>query len=152
MSAEDMSQKTPRGSARAARRARQENSSYKRATDRAPGKPTAPANCPFPPSRTVDKLDALFGGSRALFPPRELIPDDFRKSYNVWHKLAERWFFQGLTTRDIFLWKDGVDSTQALCHLAAALKSMDISQEDKLASVAWMMWLWAAGFENQGDE
>lgn len=70
----------------------------------------------------------------------ENIPSEFYKN-NKWTKLVVTWFYSGLNSK-VLKQKQGIDKRKALRHLQAIMASFDISHEDKIAGVAYLMSLW----------
>jgi hypothetical protein len=72
------------------------------------------------------------------------IPSEFYDGYTFWNKLVTKWFFVGLSERDMnaITPKENIDTTKAMKHLRAIMTNLEIKHEDKEASIAYLMSLW----------
>lgn len=82
---------------------------------------------------TVDVLE--------LMPAHKDIPDNFENK-DRWVEWQQKWFFSGLSKKDIPNPKPGIDIDKALKHLNAIQRSWAIKHEHKEAGVAYLASLW----------
>jgi hypothetical protein len=94
--------------------------------------------------KKVSGVEMTFGGgTKKLLPPMCDIPEEFDLPGNTkWNKIISMWFFQGLPPETKFIPKDGIDSNDALRHIAAILRSFEPKHEHKESGCAYLMSLW----------
>lgn len=80
-----------------------------------------------------------FDGVTELMPAD--IPDEFYGSCNAYAKHAQTWFSQGIAKSGLRA-KSGINSTNAIRHMAIIMHSWDPKHEDKIAAVAYLMSQW----------
>ena len=89
----------------------------------------------------VDQVTLAFPANVGKFlPARDDIPEEFWQHGNPWAKLVSTWFFSGLPRLPMF--KEGVDASMAVRHLATCMGSFEPKHEHKTAGVASLMSLW----------
>jgi hypothetical protein len=95
------------------------------------------------PKKVIDVEIAFGGDIGELLPSMDDIPDEFDLPGNTkWNKIISMWFFQGLPPETKFIPKDGIDSNDALRHIAAILRSFEPKHEHKESGCAYLMSLW----------
>lgn len=95
----------------------------------------------------VDDLNAALGTKvKALMPPYEEIPKEFKSSSNPWDRFFSDWFFGGIELVDAIP-MEGIDKKKALRHLGTICKSFEPKHEHKAAAVAYLASLWFASIE-----
>lgn len=96
------------------------------------------------PEKVTDG-DATAGAGAEVFarllPPMSEVPEAFLQHSNPWRKVVAQWFFEGLPKGSLRA-QEGVDETDALRHVAAALRSLIPSHGHKCAGVAYLLSLW----------
>jgi len=95
------------------------------------------------PIHDVSDVDLAFPAN-----VRHLMPDyetaEARKVDPRWNRLAQDWFFSGLTKLDLKP-RNGVDADRALRHIRAVLGSFQPKHEHKMASIAFLLEEWFEG-------
>jgi maltooligosyltrehalose synthase len=92
--------------------------------------------------KEVSGLDIAFGGDvKALMPPMETIPEEFRQNHTKWNRIFSEMFFFG--AKDLnFTPKPGIDTLTAWRHVRAIMGSWEPQHEHKEAACAYLMSLW----------
>lgn len=95
--------------------------------------------------QTVNDVECAFPARviGSLLPKWDEIPKEFKKmnGNTKYHKIASRWFFDGLAGCDL-RFKNGIDAETAIRHLSSCMSSFEPKHEHKMAGVAWLMSLW----------
>lgn len=91
----------------------------------------------------VSEVDLVFGWNVSkLIPPMEQIPVEFVSvsdhNRNEWVKMVNDWFFKGLKNVE---WKpkEGVETTEAIRHVTAIMRSFEPTHEHKVAGCAYLL-------------
>lgn len=87
----------------------------------------------------VTDVDVVFGGNLSkLLPSMKDIPEEFKEGNTKWNKVIEDWFFNGLNDCK---WKPkkGINTKDAVRHIAAILISYDPRHEHKMAGCAYLL-------------
>lgn len=96
------------------------------------------------PTANIQPTLMMGTGVLALMPAYADIPQEFKSfnSRNPYVKFQEKWFFEGVSEKDIPAPKDGIDKNEALRHLATIQRSFQPKHEHKSAAVAFLMSKW----------
>lgn len=96
-------------------------------------------------SEMLSKYSSKRGPGRAsvkdsvdFMPSWENIPLDFQLGRTMWNRLADDWYRKGLNDLKVVPW-DGIDEELAITCVISHLKSWKVSEDHKLAGVAYMM-------------
>jgi hypothetical protein len=96
------------------------------------------------PVPALDRIDVVFGNAKHL-PPYDSIPDEFKRMRgNKYTDFVSRWFFDGLKEGDLarLTAKPGIDRTQAMAAISAALRSFEPKHEHKEAGCGYLLSQW----------
>lgn len=94
------------------------------------------------PIPDVTDLDLAFPTKAMdILPPYKDIPEEFKRDYHKWAKVALDWFYAGLKNAK---WeaKPGVDTNKALRAIQACLGDWSPKHEHKIAGVAFLLNEW----------
>lgn len=114
---------------------------------------TIDVNNPLPID--VDDASVVFGGAggalRRMLPPRDQLPEEFRRRSDPWCDVADRWFFNGLNASELRP-KPGIDAAKALRHLRTIMGSFEPKHEHKIGGVGFLMSRWFEPIEGTPGE
>lgn len=87
----------------------------------------------------VSDLELVFGGNmKKLLPPIDDIPKEFHEGNTKWNKVVNDWFFNGLK-KCKWTPKEGIDTQEAIKHIAAIMGSFEPKHEHKIAGCAYLL-------------
>jgi hypothetical protein len=89
----------------------------------------------------VTDLDLAFpaGVIGKLLPEWDKIPAEYKKSTHPAVKLAEAWFYTGLSKDAEFEPRPNIDFKKAIRHISVVMRSYEPKQEHKMAGVAYLL-------------
>ena len=96
------------------------------------------------PIQEIDDATMAFPANvEHLMPKWQDIPGGFKNGNmrTEWNQLVSAWFFRGLSSLKLVP-MDGVDTSKAMRHLSAIMRSYEPKHEHKEAAVAYLMSLW----------